>query len=160
MATLSDIRGKVVATGQFTGLTTFQAESYLLIQNNISLFTDTKAIVGYTASDDVLAGVISGEAQAGFVQTAEFPPSVRVLEPLLYPNQFLPSTTPKYSSQVLAAAKNITNQVRTNLTEASLSMTVDAPDILQRGNYSGWDVQQSFLDIRRLGQATGLITPT
>ena len=157
---LADLRSRVIATGQFTGLSTFQSELYLLIMNNISLFTETKALIGYPDTNTILSAVIRGEADAGFAQTQEFPPSVSVLDPQNSPNQPLPSTTATYSSQVFAAAKNITNDVRTSVTEALLAMPKDAPDILQRGNYSGWDVPQSFLDIRRLGQTTGLISPT
>ena len=158
--TLADIEGKVVAAGQFTGLTTFQSELYLLIMNNVSLFTQTKAVVGYPSTPSILDAVTSGAADVGFTQTELFPPSVQLVDGAFYPNQALPSTTNTYSSQVFAAAKAIPNDVRTSVTEALLSMKLEAAQILQAGNYSGWNVPQSFIDIRRLGQATGLISPT
>ena len=159
VTTLADIRGKVVATGQFTGLTTFQSELYLLIMNNISLFTQTKAIVGYPDTPSILTAVVTGQADLGFTQTQVLPSSVKVLDGQVFPNQDLPSTTTTYSSQVFAAAKSISNELRTDITEALLSMKTNAVDVLQRGNYSGWDVPQSFIDIRRLAQATGLLSP-
>ena len=158
-ATLADIRGKTVATGQFTGLTTFQSELYLMINNNISLFTETKALLGYTYTSSILQAVWSGVADFGFLPTQMFPPNISLVGGTIFPNQALPSTTPPYSTQVFAAAKAIPNDLRTNVTEALLSIRRNRPDILQRANYSGWAVPQSFIDIRRLGQATGLLSP-
>ena len=156
---LADIRGKTVATGQFTGLTTFQSELYLFIQNNISLFTETKALLGYTYTSSILQAVWSGVADFGFLPTQMFPPNISLVGGTIFPNQVLPSSTPPYSSQVFAAAKAIPNDLRTNVTQALLSIRRNRPDILQRANYSGWSVPQSFIDIRRLGQATGLLSP-
>ena len=158
LTTFADIRDKTVATGQFTGLTTFQSELYLLIKNNISLFTDTRALLGYTYTSAILQAVWSGVADVGFIPTQPFPPNISLVGGMIFPNQALPSSTPPYSSQVFAAAKAIPNDVRTYVTEALLSIRQERPDILRAGNYSGWAVPQSFIDIRRLGQATGLLS--
>lgn len=156
---LADIRGKAVATGQFTGLTTFQSELYLLVKNNISLFTETKALLRYTYTHSILQAVWSGVADMGFVPTQPFPPNISIVEGQVFPNGVLPSSTPPYSSQVFAAAKATSNELRTNITEALLSVRRTRPDILMTADYSGWAVPQSFIDIRRMGQATGLLAP-
>lgn len=159
VTTFADIKQKVVATGQFTGLSTFQSQLYLLGMNNVSLFTDTRALLGYAYSQQILNALWSGAAEVGFVTTAPFPSNISIVGGTVYPNGVLPSSTPPYSAQVFAAAKAIPNDLRTNVTEALLSIRRERPDILRAGNYSGWAVPQSFIDIRRLGQATGLLTP-
>ena len=159
VTTFADIKQKVVATGQFTGLSTFQSQLYLLSMNNVSIFTDTRALLGYSYSDQVLKALWSKTADVGFVTTALFPSNISIVEEKVYPNGVLPSSTPPYSAQVFAAAKAIPNDVRTDVTEALLSVRRERPDILRAGNYSGWAVPQSFIDIRRLGQTTGLLSP-
>ena len=156
---LTDLRGRVIATGQFTGLSTFQSQNYLLLMNNVSIFSDTRALLGYTDPREILAAVVSGVADAGFVFTQPLPPQLTLLNGKVFPNQPLPSTTTTYSTGVFAAAKAISNELRTNVTEALLSVRLARPDILLTANYSGWGVPQSFIDVRRLGQATGLLTP-
>ena len=125
----------------------------------MSIFTDTKALIAYPNSQAILEAIWAGDADVGFVNTAPFPPNISLLDGEVFPNQFLPSSTPPYSSQVFAAAKAIPNDLRTNVTEALLTMRHSAPDILQAAGYSGWAVPQSFIDIRRLGQTTGLLSP-
>lgn len=97
------LKGKVVAVGQWLGLTTFQSESQLLLLAGVNVFVDSKALVQYPASPAITAAVLSGHADAGFVQTAVQPNELRVLNATVYPDQHLPSTTPPYSAQVLAA---------------------------------------------------------
>lgn len=159
ITTLADLKDRTIAVGQFTGLATFQSQLYFLIMNNISLFTDTKALLGYPSSQAILNAVVTGVADAGFVNTQPLPPDVMVLNAKIFSNQNLPSTTGTYSTQVFAAAKAIPNELRTSVTEALLSVKLIRPDILLAANYSGWGVPQSFIDIRRLGQATGLLSP-
>lgn len=150
----SDLVGAVLAVGQYTGLTTFQAESGLLLAQGMNVFADSKALVEYGSSAAITTAVLEGYVDAGFVPTTLQPPGVRVLDPKQYPDQRLPSTTPPYSAQVLAAASGISEQLRTDVVRALISID---QGILSRSGYSGWNVPRSFVDIRRLAQSTGLL---
>ena len=115
---IRQLKGAKIAVGQFTGLTTFQSESQLLLVNNVSLFRDSKALVEYTAPPQILAAVLAGAVDAGFVPTAAQPDGLRVLNATMFPDQGIPSTTPTYSAQVFAATKNISEGLRTGIVNA------------------------------------------
>ena len=151
---IRQLKGATIGVGQFTGLTTFQSESQLLLNNNVSIFRDCKALVEYPASPQILAAVLAGAVDAGFVQTAIQPDGLRVLNATVVPDQPIPSSTPTYSAQVFAATQHISEELRTRLVSALIDLD---QEVLKRGGYAGWNVPRSFVDIRRLGQATGLL---
>ena len=151
---VNQLRNKVIAVGQWTGLTTFQSESQLLLTYNMNVFVSTKALVEYTAPSSITAAVAAGVVDAGFVPTKVQPPGIRVLNATAHQDQPLPSTTPTYSNQVFAATANISEEFRTAIVEALINVD---PDILNSSGYGGWNVPRSFVDIRRLAQATGLL---
>ena len=152
----TDLKGRVLAVGQYTGLTTFQAASGLLLSQGINVFADSKALVEYLSYPEITAAVLSGLADAGFVPTATQPAGTRVLDAKQYPDQTGVSTTMTYSAQVFAAAANISEEVRTSVVKALINVD---PAILSREGYAGWNVPRSFVDIRRLAQSTGLLKP-
>ncbi len=126
---IKQLTGKVIAVGQF-GLTTFQAESQLLLNNGMNLFSDSRALIEYPASPEITAAVLSRVADAGFVSTAVQPDGLRVLNATRYPDQHLDSSTPTYSAQVFAATSNISGEIRTAIVNALINTD---PGILARG---------------------------
>ena len=166
----SDLTGKVVGVGYLTGLTTFQAEVQYLLNEHVSLFTDAKAVVGFSQSSNIVQSVDSGMIDAGFVQTG-LVESMKaqgalkqntvfdIMNSHLYPGQPLPSTTSTFSSQILAATVKLNNTFRTAIVETLISLQPDDPPLVD-GSYAGWFIPQSFLTIRKLVQQTGLLPAT
>ena len=164
-----DLRGKVIGVGLLTGLTTFQSEFQYLSSINISLFVDARAVVRYDQPFKILKAVALGDVDAGFVQTGLIQTTqssglisnstqFKVLDSRYYEGQALPSTTPTYSSQVLAASSSINNTFRTALVKSLIELQPNSTE-LKQGNYAGWFTPQSFLTIRKLVQSTGLLPP-
>lgn len=165
--TYQDIIGKVVGAGQFTGLTTFTSEFNLLQQNNVSLFTQSRTFVGYGTNLQIVQAVLAGDIDVGFVTSSQLTTmaangtdvsSIDIVQPMTYANSPFISSTPTYSSSVLAASTNINNTFRTKLVAALLELEPGSPTNI-KASVAGWVIPQSFLLIRKLMQATGSLTP-
>ena len=164
----ADLEGKTVGAGQFSGLTTLQSEFNLLIQNNFSLFTQTKAFVGYTSSAQIIQAILNKTIDVGFAESSQLTvlaaqgldvSALSIVQPMMYANSPFPSSTPTYSSSVLSASPNINNTFRTALVKALLELPPDSPPV-KAGGYFGFVIPQSFLLIRKLMQATGSLNPS
>lgn len=164
--TYADIVGKTVAAGQFTGLTTLQSEFFLLQQNGVSLFTDAKAFVGYRTTPQIINAVLSKTVDVGFIESSQLSAlqrngtdtsHIQVVQPMQYANSPFVSSTPTYSSAVLAASSKINNTFRTQVVRALLALEPDSEPCTS-GKYAGWVIPQSFLTIRKLLTATGSLT--
>lgn len=165
ITTLRGVVGRTVGAGQLTGLTTFQSEFDLLNQNNISLFTQARAVVAYPSSLAIIQALLQRQVDVGFIESAQLGIAamkgidVSAIQVLLARPQnntpFLASTQ-TFSSSALAAAQYINNTFRTRVVKSLLSMRPDDPATVAAGIY-GWAVPQSFLTIRKLMQSTGLL---
>ena len=161
----ADLKGKTIAVGLLTGLTTFQSEDQYLLDNSVSLFTDSKAIVRYEKSFDILQAVLDGIVDAGFIPSdllatvSNNASLVKTMRPMINDGQVYPSTTQAFSSSILAASSNINTTFRTRMVSALLNLHPD-DFVLKVGNYAGWYVPQSALRVRRLMQQTGLLSST
>lgn len=168
ITTFAQLQGKVVGAGQLTTLSTFQAELYALNQANFSLFTQVKAVVGYSSSPAIVRAVMNEDIDVGFIESSQLvvqqmqgldTSGLSVVQGMRQNNTPFLSSTIAYSSSALAAAAYINNTFRTSVVKTLLSLQSDNP-VCVAGGYSGWAIPQSFLNIRLLMQNTGLLNIT
>lgn len=161
---VEDLRGMVVAAGQLTQLATCQAQWGLLQQNNVSLFADTKGVFLYSDLDALLQSVRDGVVDAGFMRAGFLEESgynassFRVVNPTTFQGFPYNSSTPLYSNTALVALPSTNYALRTNISRALLDYGPGDPPLVA-GMYAGWAPEQSFIRIRSLQAAIGILSP-
>lgn len=158
---LSDLRGKILAAPDIGSLGGYQMQALELKQAGILLPRDADVRVSGMPHDTVLAEVMEGRADAGFMRTGVLesliaagklkPDQIHVLQRRQYPGFPFLVTTRLYPEWPIAAMPQADPRLAQAVATALFALRADHP-AARTGHYHGWAVPTDYEPIRNLMQ--------
>ena len=165
----SDLRGKIVSSGDISQLSGFQAQFGAVLDSGVNLFTDALAVLLAPDQPSALDVVSRGIADAAFL-------SPTIFAQLSKSNSSLSSTfqvvgqmnnmnvypyaisTPLYPNPVLIAQQSLNPDIRNRIIETLISLK-PTDGSTASGGYYGWTSPASYTSVELLQAAIGIKDP-
>lgn len=159
--TLADLRGKTVATTDVGSLGGYQAEAYEMIRAGLPMPDSVKLLQIGMPHDQVIAAVLDGRADAGFVRTGLIESMrregrlglgrLKVLHSRTEAGFPFLLSTRLYPEWPFAAMPHVDEELARQVAAALYTMPFRHPASL-RGGYYGWAIPSDYEPVRALLQ--------
>ena len=164
--TLSDVRGRIVATPGEGNFVAYRAQQYELLKAGIHFPQDVRAVRELKTHEAVVRAVLDQKADVGFVRAGFLEnmgaagriPSgaVRILDVKTHPHCLYAHTTPTYPGWPLFALSHVHERHVGHVAAALFALEADNPAAIQAGIY-GYSVPRDYARVEEL--ARGLRLP-
>lgn len=155
---LSDLKGSSLAVPGYSFLGGYQTQAFELMQAGIRPQTDMRIRVA-GSHDEVVAAVLSGQAEAGFIRTGIIeemsvegildPAELRVLAPQRHPGFPFQASTRLYPEWPFVALPHVQQDQLRKIVAALMLLDADHP-VAQAGGFGGFAPPLDYLPVKEL----------
>lgn len=162
---LADVRGQRLAIPGTKFLGGYQAQAFELLQAGIRLPKDVRSMTAAGNHDKVVAAILAGEADVGFIRTGVLeameregklaPAAIKVLNRQTFPDFPMATSTRLYPEWAFAALPHVEAKTARRIASALLAIEPDSPVAKAAGIY-GFTVPADYLPVEQLARSLRL----
>ena len=159
IASLKDVKGKVVAAASSTSLGAYQMQAFELLQQGMRIPNDVDVIITGQPQHKAIDAVLSGQADVGFVRTGVIEglsdqgvldaKKLKLLNAQRFPNYPFASSTRLYPEWAFAALSHVDETLSREVASLLLAIQPDSP-LANLTSSAGFTIAGDYRSIDRL----------